>query len=105
MEELVKNLLEDPEMTAASAGIAAGTAYAALTYVAGRSFNYGTLKEAEETLENDIYSSRLDYLKGLYDKGKEHAARVDIYEKTSMETDLEEEWEKARSEVEHSHGD
>ena len=101
MEELVKSLLEDPVFTAAGGA----AVYAAVTYAAGRANSY-TRKEAENLLEDGLYDSAGDVLRGLYDKGRQHAAEAEIdLRQEEFEPEEEEYWEDIRSETDPSYGD
>lgn len=115
LEEVVKTALENPELTA----LGAGTLYTAGTYLMGRMHTYETTREAEQILEEG-YSSGLDLLRGLYDKGKMDSARADIESKRKdpypeiddpealgLEPgeDIESYWEDVRSERQPLRGD
>lgn len=109
-EELVKTLLENPEMALTGGSIA----YGALSYAAGKSRSFATEKEAELALDKSSYDSLGDVLKGLYNKGIEHAAKDEIELRRSEAeeyiNEIENEgefssWEDAASEIELRYGD
>lgn len=108
MEELVKQLLEDPQMAAVSAGLAAGATYAAATYALGRMQTYATKKEADEALET-VYDSPLDVAKGLYDKGRKDSAmpivEVHYEELPDPEEEIDTHFDETGSETDPSYGD
>lgn len=83
LEEIAKIALENPETTAAVAGL---SGYSALTYLAGRAQNFKSYNEAQERIEEGFYDSIGDYLKGLYDKGVEHECLAEQeYRESSMD--------------------